>query len=300
MSSHHDWLTQEELLQDLGRNGIELPERTFRFWVAQGVLDAPVKKPYRGADGRVGFYPRQVLELIPQVLQLQEEGWKLRQIRQRLSESRGVESRPAEPPKQVPAPSSSEQSDSLEMGQKWAERYLQDLLSDTESRDRRRCFSSTGSASSELRQVRHYLVARLERWVGRSVAVRATSAFLLNLSERDFRRLFSRLRVSTTVRLTQRATESETESAVTELPDQEERSRLLLLLNSRHEGLLRWQTHAQAPVLLGRTLSVLETLQNLMQSSETSPETLERLNHALADLSTLEAQAQADLEFLQQ
>lgn len=286
--SHLDWLTQDELLKELEGRGIDLPERTFRFWVAKNVLDGPVKKPYRGADGRVGFYPREILKLIPEVLRLQEEGWKLRQIRQRLSE-------PSEPTKTVPAAS----LEPSESGQQWAERYLQDLLSNTESSDRRRCFSSTGAASSELRQVRHYLVARLERWVGRSVAVRTTSAFLLNLSQRDFTRLLSRLRVPTSVRLAQAAAQTDTEPTLQQFPEQDDLPRLLQTLERHREELKPWKGHAKAPVLLSRTLAAVQGLHQLLHSSESSPESLEKLNQALSELSEIEHQAQADLAFLQ-
>ena len=290
--SHHDWLTQDELLQELGRNGIELSERTFRFWIAQNVLDGPVKKPYRGADGRVGFYPRRVLTLIPEVLRLQEEGWKLRQIRLRLSA-------PPEPVKVVEKSVSQQPPEQNESGQTWAERYLQDLLSDTESRDRRRCFSSTGAASSELRQVRHYLVARLERWVGRSIAVRATSAFLLNLSQRDFQRLLSRLRVPTSVRLAQLVAQTEAEPALHQFPENDTRARLLQTVELHQEALNNWKDYPKAPVLLSRTLETVQDLHQLLQASESSPESLERLNQTLSKLAEIEQQAQADLAFLQ-
>lgn len=264
--------------------GIALPERTLRFWVANGVLASPVKKPYRGADGRVGYYPRETLNLVPQVLRLQQEGWKLRQIRQRLEQP--------ESPSKAGKPQAPTE-DSLE----WATRYLQDLLSDTESRDRRRCFSSPGAAQSELRQVRHYLVARLERWVGRSTAVRATSAFLLGLSQRDFQRLVSRLRVPSSLRLAQALVNAEPSGQESiAVPPEGEFPRLRKSLGQQRARLEKYREHPRAPVLLERTLASLTQLETTLADTQTLDE--ERLARQLAQLELIAKQAEADLAFL--
>lgn len=284
--SAQDWLSQEELLQELERAGIALPERTFRFWVANGVLASPVKKPYRGADGRVGYYPRETLNLIPQILQLQEEGWKLRQIRQRLEQPESP-SRAGKPSSQAPT----------EGGQEWATRYLHDLLSDTESRDRRRCFSSPGAAHSELRQVRHYLVARLERWIGRSAAVRATSAFLLSLSQRDFQRLVSRLRIPSSLRLAQALASAEPSGQESiSVPSKEQLPGLRKSLGQQRARLEQYREHPRAPVLLERTLASLTQLETALTDSQTIDG--ERLVQELARLEIIAKQAEADLAFL--
>lgn len=104
-----DWFSQDELLAELSRVGITLPERTLRFWVANGVLSAPIKKPYRGADGRVGYFPREALTLVPEILRLQSEGWKLRQSKARLAQTQDL-------PKSS-KPAAQELSDG---GQEWA------------------------------------------------------------------------------------------------------------------------------------------------------------------------------------
>lgn len=284
--SAQDWLSQEELLRELEQAGITLPERTLRFWVTNGVLASPVKKPYRGADGRVGYYPRETLNLIPQVLRLQQEGWKLRQIRQRLEQP--------ESPSKAGKPQAP-----TEGGQEWATRYLQDLLADTESRDRRRCFSSPGAAQSDLRQVRHYLVARLERWVGRSAAVRATSAFLLGLSQRDFQRLVSRLRVPSSLRLAQALVSAEASGQESiAVPPEDQLPRLRKSLGQQRARLEKWREHPRAPVLLERALACVSQLETELANSKAVDK--ERLAQELDRLETIAQQAEADLAFLRQ
>ena len=283
----HDWFSQDELLAELSRVGITLPERTLRFWVANGVLSAPIKKPYRGADGRVGYFPREALTLVPEILRLQSEGWKLRQSKARLAQTQDL-------PKTT-KPAAQEPSDG---GQEWATRYLQDLLSDTESRDRRRCFASPAAPNSELRQVRHYLVARLERWVGRSAAVRATSAFLLSLSRRDFQRLVSRLKIPSSVRLVQALVEKEPESnSEIRLPPESSFPSVLADIESQRVKLQKAKSAGVPPVLWERTLSCLEQLETLMKSRPLQEDAMRK---TLSRLQEIEAQASADLAFLQE
>lgn len=283
----HDWFSQDELLAELKRVGIAVPERTLRFWVANGVLPSPIKKPYRGADGRVGYFPREALTLVPEILRLQSEGWKLRQIKARLAQVQELPKTPRSEPQ--------EPSDS---GQELATRYLQDLLSDTESRDRRRCFASPAAPSSELRQVRHYLVARLERWVGRSAAVRATSAFLLGLSRRDFQRLVSRLKIPSSVRLVQALAEKEPESSSEiRLPPESSFPSVLADIESQKVKLQGAKSAGVPPVLWERTLSCLEQLETLMK---TRPVQEDAMRKTLSRLQEIEAQASADLAFLRE
>lgn len=278
-----DWLTQDELLAELEQAGINLPERTLRFWVSHGVIPSPVKKPFRGADGRVGYYARETLTLVPQVLKLRDEGWKLRQIKARLEE-------PQKPERQPRANTTASQ-DSLEL----AQRYLADLMSDTEANDRRRCFSSPGAANSELRQVRHYLVARLERWFGRAVAVKATSSFLLGLDTRELRRLFIRLRINSSMR--QAASTTETDIGPELLKAQ------LSHLNGEAlseflEKLAPW-TKSDSPSLLAlRTQHCLEKIQRHLE--RTHPEQVEQLHQDLTDLASIEKQASDNLAFLEE
>ena len=275
----NDWLTQEELLAELGHAGITLAERTLRFWISNGVLAAPVRKPYRGADGRVGYYPRETLALVPRVLKLQEEGWKLRQIKLRLEEG----ATPASRATQV----------AWQEGEQAARRYLSDLLSDTESRDRRRCFSSSGAPASELRQLRHYLVARLERWLGRSTAVRATSAFLLELDEKEVRRLQARLRVGSSQRAEEGA--GQESPAPVAFPSPARAREIAQDVGQAVQGLRAWLDRPNPPLLLRRALSALEETRGTLSGE---PRDAQRLASNLQLLEAVERQAVEDLAFL--
>ena len=79
-----EYLTLEELLYALEHEGMEVQERTIRFWIAKGVLGKPLRKPFKFADGRVRYFPHKVVGEISDILRLQEEGWKLTQIKKRL------------------------------------------------------------------------------------------------------------------------------------------------------------------------------------------------------------------------
>lgn len=278
--SASEWLTQEELLAELGHAGIAVAERTLRFWVSKGVLSAPVRKPYRGADGRVGYYPRETLALVPRILKLQEEGWKLQQIKQRLAES--------------PAPSGKPGQVAWKEGEQAARLYLADLLTDSEARDRRRCFSGAGAADSDLRQLRHYLVARLERWLGRGTAVRATSAFLLELSEKDLLRLSARLRINSGQRL-------ELESgepigfhlqALLAGPRRQAAGRSI---DTATESLRTWVVSPDPPLLLLRALAAMTEIAQELEKESGSPTYLAA---SLAQLEEIQKQAEMEMAFL--
>ena len=68
--------------------GLDVNQRTVRFYVAKGLLDKPIKNPYVGADGRVSFFPKESLRRLRKLLQFQNDGYTLDQI-QRLLEGHG-------------------------------------------------------------------------------------------------------------------------------------------------------------------------------------------------------------------
>lgn len=278
--SASEWLTQDELLAELGHAGITLAERTLRFWVSHGVLASPVRKPYRGADGRVGYYPRETLALVPRILKLQEEGWKLRQIKERLAEPAS----PAAKPGQT----------AWKEGEEAARRYLADLLTDSDVRDRRRCFSGAGAAASDLRQLRHYLVARLERWLGRSTAVRATSAFLLKLDEKELRRLSARIRISSGHRDDHHEAE-QTEFALHDRLSGPGRLETAQAIVSTAHRLERWLEQPHPPLLLERALAIIAEISRELGKDSCSRTSLVT---SLSRLEDIEKQAEAELAFL--
>ncbi|MCA9779436.1 MAG: MerR family transcriptional regulator, partial [Candidatus Eremiobacteraeota bacterium] len=164
-------MSQEELMYALEHEGMEVAERTIRFWISKGVLEQPLRKPYKHADGRKKYFPTRVVGEIADILRLQEEGWKLAQIKRRLRTS--------------VKPASPEAAGAEELGR----RLLADFLSNGEFKDRVKMIDSADSATPAWRRVRNFLVARLTHFVGRKQAVRSVTSFMLGLSKRDTAKL---------------------------------------------------------------------------------------------------------------
>ena len=77
-------LTLEEVLATSTQRGLELSERTFRYYVVLGLLPKPLKKP--GEDARVHFYPLAILDRLQEIRSLQEQGFSLKQIKKYVEE----------------------------------------------------------------------------------------------------------------------------------------------------------------------------------------------------------------------
>ena len=84
-----EFLSLPKFLRLAGEQGLEVTERTLNFYITRGLLPKPVRKPYVGADGRVGYLPADSLRQLRKLLQLKGQGLKLEQIRRTL-EGRGV------------------------------------------------------------------------------------------------------------------------------------------------------------------------------------------------------------------
>ncbi len=166
-----DYLTQDELLYALEHEGLEVSERTVRFWISKGVLEKPLRKPFKHADGRMRYFPTRVVGEIVEIMKLQEEGWKLTQIKHRLRT----------PPKVGQAASAGAED--------WAKLWLADFLGNGEFKDRFRNIESAEPSTPPWRRVRNFLVARLTHFVGRKQAVRSVTSFMLGLSKRDTAKL---------------------------------------------------------------------------------------------------------------
>ena len=173
MSSHY--LTFEELQYALEHEGLEVQERTIRFWIAKGVLEKPLRKPFKHADGRARYFPRKVVAEIMELLRLQEAGWKLKQIKSRLR-----------------APVKVTQNE-LPTAEGMAKLLLSDYLNNGESRDKVRAFQAADPSTPQWRRLRNFLVARLSRFVGRKQAVRSVTSFMVGLSPRDVSKLLRRV-----------------------------------------------------------------------------------------------------------
>ena len=155
----------------LEHEGMEVAERTIRFWISKGVLEQPLRKPYKHADGRKKYFPTRVVGEIADILRLQDEGWKLTQIKRRL--------------RNPVKPASPDAAGAEEL----ARRLLADFLSNGEFRDRVKMIDSADPATPAWRRVRNFLVARLTHFVGRKQAVRSVTSFMLGLSKRDTAKL---------------------------------------------------------------------------------------------------------------
>ncbi len=169
-----NYLSQEDLLNTLEHEGLDVPERTLRFWVAKGVLEPPVRKPYKHADGRKKYFPVRVIGEITELLRLQTEGWKLAQIKKRLR-----------------TPAKATQNEDLSQEQ-LAKVFLEDYLGNGEFRDRQRNIDAADPSTPEWRKVRNFLVTRLSHFVGRKQAVPSVTSFMVGLSSREVKRLLRR------------------------------------------------------------------------------------------------------------
>jgi len=74
-----DYLTLEDVLREAVHLGLELSERTFRYYNVLGLLPRPVKLP--SGDARVHYYPREILTRLQDIRKLQNEGYSLKQIK---------------------------------------------------------------------------------------------------------------------------------------------------------------------------------------------------------------------------
>lgn len=84
-----EYVSLPKFLRLACEQGLEVTERTLNFYITRSLLPKPIRKPFVGADGRVGYMPTDSLRQLRKILQLKEQGLKLEQIRRTL-EGRGV------------------------------------------------------------------------------------------------------------------------------------------------------------------------------------------------------------------
>src|SRR5262249_20186862 len=77
-------LTRTELLDELRRQGVAIPERTLMYWEEIGALPRPVRRHHKGLTRVV--YPRWTLALIADVPRLQQAGYSLQDIGRRFQQ----------------------------------------------------------------------------------------------------------------------------------------------------------------------------------------------------------------------
>lgn len=141
--------------------GLDVSERTVRFYVSRGLIDKPIKNPYAGADGRVAFFPRESLKKLRRVQQLINEGYKLEQIGRLLEK------------KSTPSLRQATSAQKDDWRRQVAGRYLNDFAS-RQAREARTEFllKVAGSNDDEVLVTagKAYLARRLERLVGPEAA----------------------------------------------------------------------------------------------------------------------------------
>ncbi|MBM3465566.1 MAG: MerR family transcriptional regulator [Armatimonadetes bacterium] len=74
------WLTAEALVDRATSQGIELNPRTLAYYVSVGLVPAPVRAPFPGADGRVRYYSSDAVARLRRIQSLKEQGFSLAQI----------------------------------------------------------------------------------------------------------------------------------------------------------------------------------------------------------------------------
>lgn len=74
-------LTLPEVLAVAAERGLELTERTFRYYAVVGLLPKPLKSPGGHEDARVHYYPPDIVDRLLQIRTLQSQGYSLKQIK---------------------------------------------------------------------------------------------------------------------------------------------------------------------------------------------------------------------------
>ncbi|MHB2021257.1 MAG: MerR family transcriptional regulator [Candidatus Xenobia bacterium] len=86
-------LTIEQVLEEAATQGVQLSERTFRYYAALGLLP-PTERPPEHGDGRCQYYPPTTVEKLMTIRRLQAEGYSLKQIKDALSVQPAVPAKP--------------------------------------------------------------------------------------------------------------------------------------------------------------------------------------------------------------
>lgn len=172
-----DWLTLPDLVRRAVEVGLEVSDRTVRFYVSKGLLAPPVRAPFPGADGRVSWFPADSLRRLRRISHLKAQGLSLEQIARVLAH-RGGESL-----KRL--------SEGDGGAREVAFRYLQSRHGEEVRQARLEFLAAvTGTEREDLlfRASRRYLARRLALLVGEEEASRAVDEWLHGLSPAELQR----------------------------------------------------------------------------------------------------------------
>lgn len=78
-------LTAPEVIAAAAQRGLEISERTFRYYGVVGLLPRPLKRPHGDEDARVHYYPADIVDRLVRIRTLQAQGYSLKQIKSWLS-----------------------------------------------------------------------------------------------------------------------------------------------------------------------------------------------------------------------
>ncbi len=169
--SYSDFLSLEQLVQEARTAGLDVSERTVKFYTTRGLLPKPSKAPYPGADGRVSYYPATALRKLRRIHQLKAQGFTLEQI------AKFLEQRAGEPLRQLTV-----------AGPDWRREvvyhFLKNLHGDEARRARVEFATKMVDTEDEMAlqtASRTYLVRLAAALVGESAAIRYVDEFLLEL-----------------------------------------------------------------------------------------------------------------------
>lgn len=176
-------LSTEEVIAGARRSGIEISERTIKYYVSLGLLPRPGRHPSEHVDRRVLFFPPEVLGTLERIRDLKDSGLTLEQIRRVLSgEARpDLEALAAAP--EPPAP-------------RLAEKVVQALASD-EVREAYREYTALAADASdeELRSLARDFYRRvLTALVGPEEAERTVAQAFARLTPAQWERRLAPLR----------------------------------------------------------------------------------------------------------
>jgi DNA-binding transcriptional MerR regulator len=74
-------LTLEDVLREAQGIGLDLSERTFRYYSVMGLLPKPIKRPGGSGDARVHYYGQDIMQRLQDIRSLQSQGYSLKQIK---------------------------------------------------------------------------------------------------------------------------------------------------------------------------------------------------------------------------
>ncbi len=170
------YLTSEEVLEKAEKIGLELAERKLKYYVTLGIIPKPIRNPEDKSkvyDGRVAYFPHEVVDRLNKIKDLQDSGFTLVQIKKYFQQSLAPDLKDF-----LQSGSSVDESSRLE--------GLLKLLSSDDIRKATRDFqvriaADPGDESLEKAAFDYY-VNVLSRLIGKEKAVRYVEGFLVNAS----------------------------------------------------------------------------------------------------------------------